>query len=140
MIFAVQFERPRGTISCKRTVRLATTQKGRRRVSQIYQKLRFPQDDPGKENTRRSRLNYDKDGKGDERFLEALLLMLREGHNNNSAARKVVGPNDQNAFHISLGTCSFLMTDFVYNCQKELIPFDCLFLKYLFSLIGNLFF
>ena len=86
--------------------RLATTQKGRRAVTKIYQKFKFAKDDPAKENKRKSRLKYDKDGRGDAKFLEALLLMLKEGYNSNSAAKKVVGPDNQNAFRISLGTCN----------------------------------
>ena len=69
--------RLKNTIFAKR---LATTREGRRRVSRIYKKLKLSKDDREvASSSNKRRLQYDQDGRGEERFLETILLMLREG-------------------------------------------------------------
>ena len=109
--------RLKNTIFAKR---LATTREGRRRVSRIYKKLKLSKDDREEvSSANKRRLQYDQDGRGEERFLETILLMLREVKNCSSASKQVVSSAMHNAFRISLGKflllyfCLFLVCIFV---------------------------
>ena len=89
-------------------------------MSRIYKKLKLSKDDREEVSiANKRRLQYDQDGRGEERFLETILLMLREVKNCSSASKQVVGSAMHNAFRISLGKflllyfCLFLVCIFV---------------------------
>ena len=83
-------------------------------MSRIYKKLKLSKDDREvASNTNKRRLQYDKDDRGEERFLEAILLMLREGKNCSNASKQVVGSAMHNAFRISLGKLFIVIFLFV---------------------------
>ena len=84
---------------------VATTQKGRRKITSIYRKFKV-----GKENEtstaqkpRGAYCKYDKDGNANARFLETYLLMFKEGYNCSKASKKVVGASQHRAFRQAFG-------------------------------------
>ena len=95
-----------------------TTRRGRRKLTEIYNKMRVRKKDKQCRSGTKLR-KYDADGRGDERFETAYKLMFVEGFNANKAALKVVGKSQQNAFRISFGKCSnvtllLLITSFAH--------------------------
>lgn len=88
---------------------VATTQLGRRKLANIYSKMRLTKEQKCLE-TKKKRgtyCQYDEDGNGDARFLEAYLLMFKEGYNCSKASKKVDGSSQQQAFRQAFGTCAF---------------------------------
>lgn len=111
--------------------RVATTQLGRRKLSNIYNKMRLTKEQKSLE-TKKKRgtyCQYDKDGNGDARFLEAYLLMFKEGYNCSKASKKVVGPTQQQAFRQAFGTCAFCTVFCVCTIVFLLLFFQLCFLK-----------
>ena len=105
---------------------VATTRRGRRKLTEIYNRMRKGKKDKLAKKGRKLR-QYDLDGKGDARFETAYKLMLVEGYNANKAALQVVGKQQQNAFRIAFGIsfvflvfialiCSIVTTHSIVTC------------------------
>ena len=93
---------------------VVTTQLGRRKLTKVYNKLRLKKEEKYAQTKkpRKTYCEYDKDGLGDARFMEAYMLMLKEGYSCNKAAKKIVGVPQHTAFRQAFGnylnyTCFF---------------------------------
>ena len=78
-----------------------TTRDGRRKLTQIYNRMRKKKKDALPRKGRKLR-PYDADGKGDKRFEAAYELMFLEGYSAHKAVKQIVGKSQQNAFRIAL--------------------------------------
>ena len=108
--------------------RVATTQLGRRKLTSIYNKLRMKKEAKTAANKkpRGNYCQYDKDGNGDARFLEAYLLMFKEGYSCSKASLKVAGSSLQQAFRQSFGQCFCVFSNVfkVYILLRNTTPSD----------------
>ena len=86
--------------------KVATTQKGRRKITRIYRKFKSKKDeeDAKTKKPRGTYCKYDEDGNGNARFLETyLLIMFKEDYNCHRASKKLVGTKDLRAFSQAFG-------------------------------------